>query len=352
MANQKRRTDRRLIELFAEQPHRYSLVQAARIVQAATGVPPRYRAAIDGAFRRSDVLAVHPEAEGDAIALETGSITFFGMGGALPAPVAQVIQERERAGDPSMRRFFEIFSHRFTQILIDTVRLETPAARVAPPSRGPHADVLRSLLGRLDHRGESAQIADWLMASTGVLHQRPVSLNTIAAVVTNHFGTPATCRGLVGGWVKTDPSDCAKVSSFGGARLGRNSALGTRAWLQDAGTEIRMGPIDAATRDGFLPIQRPPYVGQRDGRRPCLAALGAIEARRPRGVLRTLGSAIIPAESDLICVLEETPEAAVNQPVSSARSVKRTARLGFTSRLASSLAPAPATLSTMLGGRE
>jgi type VI secretion system protein ImpH len=90
-----------------------------------------------------------------------------------------------------------------------------------------------------------------LAAFAGLLRRRPVSAAVLGRVLTSHFGVAVRVQEGIGHW---DPLAPGEQSVLGAnALLGRRALLGARSWRPDLRVRVRIGPLDRARYDQFLP---------------------------------------------------------------------------------------------------
>jgi type VI secretion system protein ImpH len=87
----------------------------------------------------------------------------------------------------------------------------------------------------------------------GLLAGRPRPADGLARLITDYFDVPATVEQFVGEWCTvTTGGQCALGADDDGGRLGFG-ILGDAAWDPQAKVRLRIGPIDRARFQSFLP---------------------------------------------------------------------------------------------------
>ena len=76
--------------------------------------------------------------------------------------------------------------------------------------------------------------------------------NTIAQILSHHFGVPIAVEQLVGAW---DPIPANRRSTLGSGApvLGYGAVVGARLWRHDLRARLRIGPLDEDQLEAFLP---------------------------------------------------------------------------------------------------
>lgn len=242
------RTNRRLIDVAREEPYRFQLMQAVTVLQRAGAKRIRYQAPLDEGFPSADVEAFRETDTGQWI-VESKAISLYGPNGPLPAPVCDAIRIGAREGDQAPRAFLDIFGNRLMELLIDSMRLEVPAAHPASPETTPQGKILQALLTLTAHGGRVGARERALLRSTGLLSAQPRSINAAEHVIARHFGIGVTIRSFEGTWVELHKSEQMLLSSLhsvtkrsrGG--LGHHGSLGRKSWVQNAALRVTLGPL-------------------------------------------------------------------------------------------------------------
>jgi type VI secretion system protein ImpH len=284
--------------LFAE-GHDFSFFQAVRVLArlqpnrrpVGQGGPPReeivrFRAWQSLSFPASVIYEVQPATA--EVPVPAMTVTHFGLtgpNGILPRHYTELILrlEREVKGPEryALRAWLDLFNHRlislfyrawekyrfylayerrgheapepdpFTQALFSFVGLGLPrlrnrlrVARLDEKASGPREQVL-------------AKIDDLaLLYYGGLLAQRPRNAVALEAILTDFFGLPARVRQFHGQWL---PLGTANQSRPGAANamLGRDLVAGERVWDVQSKIRLRLGPLDRARFDAFMPDPAP-----------------------------------------------------------------------------------------------
>src|SRR5207248_3197204 len=108
-----------------------------------------------------------------------------------------------------------------------------------------------------EERGqELARVNDLsLLFYGGILSQRPRNAWNLTALVTHYFGLPAAVEQFRGRWL-TLPQD-ARSSLAGPKKLGVDTLAGRRVWDVRSRFLLRLGPMNLARFEEFLPDRSP-----------------------------------------------------------------------------------------------
>ncbi|WP_051378676.1 type VI secretion system baseplate subunit TssG [Derxia gummosa] len=210
--------------------------------------------------------------------LTTPVMALAGATGPLPLPMAELLLQRRAQRDMAPLDFLDIFHHRWLSFLYRGRKQHRAGLQWEPPAQRPLARVLDAVAGLGLARGAAGPAGETMWLRDGaLLGPAPRSLARLEGLLADRLGLAVRGRGFVGGWL--DLGD-AQVSVLGrpgragmagaadgdgrrhatGMRglgrqavLGQGAVLGRRAWNDDAGIALRVGPIPADRWDGFLP---------------------------------------------------------------------------------------------------
>lgn len=208
------------------------------------------------AFPPGDVHAWTPrDDEPDRLTVNTFGLV--GSDGMLPHVYTQEVARQEREGNPALRDFLDLLQHRMLSLLIRALRKVDPAA--SRERGGPQADRLFRHLVDLVGVGPSSPVTGQLLpgdlapfaALAGPQRRSALALELL---VEGRFGVPAEVEPFVGGWIRLSDDDlCELGTDAPSTRLGLGAVVGDEIWDPHARLRVRLGPLDRATFDAFLP---------------------------------------------------------------------------------------------------
>lgn len=271
-----------VIARLAAAPCRFQFAQAVRVLLIwlrRAGVPPdralrevlRFQNSLSLSFAPSQLESLlidldreatddtTPPAEAVAkIRMTPAFIGLLGAQGVLPLHYTERIAAYEHASkDESLRACFDLFSDQAVNLFFRAwakYRIEhtldvhgEDAFRPLLLALGPHH-------GGLPHSTTEhlAPPPDVMAFYIGLLRQRPMSTAALACILRDHFGVPIAVEQFVGGWDDiADDRQCRMGRE--NATLGYSGALGVRVWRHDLGVLLRIGPLDKADYERFLP---------------------------------------------------------------------------------------------------
>ncbi|XXY17981.1 type VI secretion system baseplate subunit TssG [Sorangium sp. So ce216] len=255
--------------LFAE-GRRFDFFQAVALLEARAegsrsvgeGAEPgaeavRFRGTVDLAFPETDVVRIErPAREGEPAAMTVSFMSLAGALGPLPPPFAELVYQRAARRDFALRDFLDIFNHRLISLVYRSRKRHRIGLGVASPEQDDAARYLRALigLGLPSLRGRLA-VSDRALLEPAALAAREVRpMAGLAGLLRHHLGVPVEGVPLTGAYHPIEESDRTAIGPSGRNRgLGRGATLGRRAWDQEAGFELVVGPLSLRDYLRFLP---------------------------------------------------------------------------------------------------
>jgi type VI secretion system protein ImpH len=261
-----------VIERLLAEPQRFEFFQAVRLLLLwleERGVPPQQ--ALDGHLRFANSLSLRfPASQVEALALvqdrpaipglprpqfrlTPSFMGLLGAHGALPAHYTERIQDWSAAEqDDAPRAFLDIFSNRMLALFYGAwqkYRVEHMAAGRSDR----YLPVLLALAGFAPGHAPAPGVSDPMLALyAGVLRQRPGSAAVLGRVLSEVLRVPVALQECIGHW---DRLAVEERTALGGANavLGQAALLGARSWRPDLRVRVRIGPLDSAGFERFLP---------------------------------------------------------------------------------------------------
>jgi len=236
------------------------------------GVPPTL------AFPASAIQALRlPEEPGSPVRMQVNFFGLTGPSGVLPHEYTLMAGDRMRARDTAMVDFLDLFNHRAISLLYRALqkhrfdlareageedRLQAhllQLAGVRPAARKGEANVAEAGTeaetdAGTEARAESTLSPAMLASFAGLLGPQRRSAASLEQLVQGVFGVPAEVQEFIGGWYPIDDRDRTAVGEEElGSSLGLGAVAGDEVWDPQARVRIRLGPLDRAGYDAFLP---------------------------------------------------------------------------------------------------
>lgn len=288
-----------------EEPYRFGFFQAVRMLLrlAPSGQPVggdasprdevvRFKAHLALHFPPSEIHDLQPP-PGDQPGpprMTASFIGLYGPSGVLPRHYTELMMERARQKDHTLRDFLDLFNHRLislfhrawqkyrfwlgyerAEISCQHARQKGPEAFRAFVTEGRRKNDLFSqcLLdlagmghGTLRYRGSAPHelvprhhVADeTLRYYAGLFARRHRCAIGLETMLEDYFEVPVKVIQFSGQWLMLDQENQTSLTRLGGnTRLGLDTVVGQRVWDVASKFRVRLGPLDHARFTAFLP---------------------------------------------------------------------------------------------------
>lgn len=256
-------------ELLAEEPFRFRFFQAVRLlarvdpqhagvgnfVQPSTEVV-RFAARASSEFPASEIQALKFRDSGPPV-MTVNFMGLTGPTGILPLVYTELIMDRVRNKDHSLREMLDVFNHRMISLFYkawEKHKFPVPYEREGADAVSSY---LKSFLG-LGTAGLSDRqdVSDRsFIYYAGLLAHRPRSAGALQQLLADYFEVPVEVQQFCGSWYKLDRSAQTKLvdTPLESARLGFGAVVGDEIWDLHAGVRLRFGPLTRTQYVEFLP---------------------------------------------------------------------------------------------------
>ena len=286
MRASQRQPDAGVIAQLFEEPYRYEFFQAVRLIELwlrRQGVAHervlteivRFQNSLSLGFPPSDIEALSATANmrmvtPDAllVALSAGEpvhihlrpafMGFLGVNGALPLHYSEHVAawQHERK-DEGPRAFFDMFSSRSLALFYQAWAKYRVRYRVDGDGGDGFLPMLLALAGVAPRKADEAACDDeigdcslaWFAAQ---LRSRVVSGAVLAGVLGEYFQVPVAVEQFTGRWDVLEERQRTRLA-WANCTLGIGATLGERLLRPDLGIRVRVGPVDRANFERFLP---------------------------------------------------------------------------------------------------
>ncbi len=252
---------------LAAEPADFGFDAALRLLLHRAGakdpeVAARFTSRNGLAFAPSDVLTVELPPDDGPAAVTLGLLGLTGSGGVLP----RVYSEHAASTDgDALHALLDVLAHRMLAALGSAgqkYRLDRGIEAARLDGRGERATHVEALLAfaGFGEPGVAERLpfdSDALLHYAGIFALRPRSAERLAALASDWLGRQVEVIEFVGAWLTVDRDQQTRLpvgrdtGVFAG--LGRDAAIGTRAWDQQARVVLRIGPLDRAGFEALLP---------------------------------------------------------------------------------------------------
>ncbi|GJI99159.1 hypothetical protein RugamoR57_58770 [Duganella caerulea] len=250
MPASQRRTDAGLIDVLLAEPHGFEFFQAVRLIEQAR--PPRrlrYRNRLSLAFPPNQIENISNDGHG-LIRLTPAFMGLLGSHGALPLHYSERINRHERtSNDGGPRAFLDMLSHRSLCMFYQAWAKHRPECMTATDGGDGFLAMLLALSGtHADGTVDRETLARYAMQ----LRSRSASAPLMAGMYSEYFNVRFVVEQLVGQWQALPAADQARLG-VAHVDLGAGVMLGQRTYGCDARVRLRIGPLDRALYEDFLP---------------------------------------------------------------------------------------------------
>jgi type VI secretion system protein ImpH len=252
-----------------EQPHRFSLFAALRLLERHAPDKPR----IGEARRTAQVVARLGQPpfldfapaeiatfrdDGDLPQLEAYGFGMFGPNGSLPLHLTELAWERRRHfSDPSISDFINLFQHRMLELFYRAWADADPAATHDRPD----ADHFRLFLGAFTglapvaarHRLDGVH-DDAVLGRAGLLGMQTHPAEALRKATADYFQLPVEVVNFIGEWLDIPVEAQTRLGAADdSASLGIGATLGQKSWQVQHGAGLVIGALDYGRFCDFLP---------------------------------------------------------------------------------------------------
>ena len=258
-----------LREKLFEEPFSFEFFQAVRLLERlfpARAPVGRYANPQDEVVRITANPSIHfPPSQIQAItAPKDGaprmSVNFMGVTGplgAMPTHLTELVANRVRAHDPTMRDFFDIFSHRLTSFFYQAWEKSHFTVGYERDQNDPLTNDLYALvgLGTEGLRNRQPVRDELFVFFAGLFGLAPRSAAAIEAILATFFNVPVEVEPFIGVWRKLEQRDQCLIGdeSEDAGSLGFGVVAGNEVWDQSSRVRLKIGPLPAERYRDFLP---------------------------------------------------------------------------------------------------
>ncbi|NRR31228.1 type VI secretion system baseplate subunit TssG [Oxalobacteraceae bacterium] len=282
MPTPERTTGTDLIDMLTSTPHRFEFFQAVRLLELAMrqsrngedadgmadarlAQPIQFHNRLSLAFPPSQIDDVTLKAgtDGDpgqatGLHITPAFLGLLGSTGTLPLHYSERIAAHERStGDAGPRAFLDMLSHRAQSLFYQAWARHRPECMVTAGGDDAFLAMLTALSGSPalqdpPEASESALDPETLAFYAAQFRCRTTSAGALASVLAEYFGVPLTIEQLVGVWEQLPTEHQAQLGVVN-SDLDAGMLLGDAIYTCDSRARIRIGPLDQASFDSFLP---------------------------------------------------------------------------------------------------
>jgi type VI secretion system protein ImpH len=208
------------------------------------------------AFPPSQVHELHWE-EDTTPTIVVNFIGLTGPKGVLPYAYTEIIRDRIRAKDRTLRDFFDVFNHRVISLFYQAWQKYRFFVAYERDQKDRFSRYLMSFIGLGTKGLEQRQIIrdESLLYFSGLLSLQPRSAMALEQLVSDYFGVRAEAEQFVGAWHAVAPEDqcCFETGREYSEQLGMGAIAGDEVWTHGSRVRLTLGPMPIEKYLDFLP---------------------------------------------------------------------------------------------------
>jgi type VI secretion system protein ImpH len=258
-----------IAEQLENEPFRFDFFQVVRLLERLAPdrnpvgrfVKPKSEVARFGvhsslAFPASQIQSL-TRREGQAPFLEVNFMGLTGPLGVLPHAYTELIIDRLRAKDTSLRDFLDLFHHRIISLFYEAWEKYRFTIAYERGDRDRFTHHLLDLIG-LGTKGleDRQDVTDEsLLFYSGLLSMNTRSASGLRQILADYFDVPVEIDQFVGAWYPMEVENQCHIGeeSGGSEQLGLGAVVGDEIWDHQARIRIRLGPLTYRKYRDFLP---------------------------------------------------------------------------------------------------
>jgi len=237
-------------------------------------------------------------------------VNFMGLTGpmgVLPLYYSELIRQRIREKDHTLKNFFDLFNHRMISLFYQAWEKYRFQVAYERGDRDRFSHHLLDLIG-LGTRGLANRQAvsdDSLIFYCGLLSLHPRSASALRNVLVDYFEVPVEVEQFVGAWYALDPDNQCRFDAADtyAEQLGVGAVAGDEIWDQQSGLRLTLGPLSLHQYLDFLPNGS------------AYAPLQALSKFFVGGQLEIEIQLVLKREEVPACELDDEPEAGGDKPM-------------------------------------
>jgi len=261
--------DSELADLLKSEPYRFDFFQAVRLLERLSPgrkpvgrfAPPstevvRFGASPTMEFPASQIQGLKARESGPPF-LEVNFMGLTGPLGVMPHAYTELVRERLRQKDPTIRDFFDIFHHRLISLFYTAWEKYRFTIAYERDERDRFSHHLLDLIGLgtagLQDRQEVPD--DSLLYYSGLFAMTTRSAESLEQILSDYFEVPAAVEQFVGAWYPMDAENQCHLGEETGwsEQLGWGAVVGDEIWDTQTRIRVRLGPLTFRQYREFLP---------------------------------------------------------------------------------------------------
>jgi type VI secretion system protein ImpH len=219
--------------------------------------PVRYCQDISLAFAPAAISSVGSVPGGGTVRVGIRFMGLFGPNGAMPLHLTEYAHDRQLHGDDStLAAFADIFHHRMILLMYRSWAQAQPVISLDRSEDSRFDAYIGALFGSGESQwqGRDAVQDAAKLHNAGLLARGVKNADGLRDILATYLGVPVRIESYVGHWLPMQERDRTRLGDAGGSgRLGGGATLGSAIWDCQSKFRIRIGALDWADYERFLP---------------------------------------------------------------------------------------------------
>ena len=181
-------------------------------------------------------------------------VSFMGLtgcSGALPQFYSELVMQRLRYKDTTMRDFYDMFNHRLISLYYRAWKKYKPSLNHI--NKDKNKDPYTQILGLL-----SGGYNEHQLHFSGLYSRKIRNASDLKSILTSYLGCDVAIKQMIGQWHDLKPQEQTRLASqalFEGqhARLGVDTVIGKQIWDVSSSIEIHISSDDPSKAKSLLP---------------------------------------------------------------------------------------------------
>jgi len=254
--------------LFSE-PYSFEFVQAVRLLhqfypnRAAIGFfhPPgsevvRFGVRPSLSFPASEVHELEPSKDGPPL-MRVNFMGTVGPLGLLPLYYTELVAERLKERDRTLRDFLDIFHHRIISLFYRAWVKDHFPAQYERSGAGDFSYYLAAMVGLATEglQGRQKVTDQSLRFYAGLFAQQPRSAEALKLMLRDFFNVPVEVEQFLGAWYRLEPDSQCNLDDADqdSQMLGFGTVVGDEIWDPQSRIRVVIGPLPLLRYLDFLP---------------------------------------------------------------------------------------------------
>jgi type VI secretion system protein ImpH len=184
-------------------------------------------------------------------------MSLTGALGPLPQAYTELVLNRIRNKDNTLRDFLDIFNHRLISLAYRVRKKFRPGFEFSSPDKSLFSQYLFHLMGMgtpgLKNRMQIKDRA--LLFYAGLLAMQPRSMIGLIVILEDYFGAKVKGESFCGQWLQLEEDQWTRIGKSGQNQiLGDSAILGRKVWDQQSKFKIMFESLNFKQYSSFLPI--------------------------------------------------------------------------------------------------